>query len=102
MGSYVSFLQAIHCYPNLKYIFVLRDNHFTGTTKETVYESCSSDENEDQGTNNENVDNNKRFKSEENTAEIKSKASNEEVVKTQSQKTKQASIMSFFKKPSKA
>ncbi|XP_065217057.1 DNA polymerase delta subunit 3-like [Planococcus citri] len=80
---------------------VLDEEGYMRTTKEVVYESCSSDENDEGGTNNENIDTNKRLKTEEKPAEVKTKTSNEEVAKTQSQKTKQASIMNFFKKPSK-
>lgn len=77
-------------------------NCFTDTNKQVVYESCSSDENDDQVSNNENLDTNKRIKTDDVEKDSKPKTpSSEEVVKNQSQKTKQSSIMSFFKKPQK-
>lgn len=75
----------------------------TDTSKEVVYESCSSDE-DDNGvsTNNENVDNNKRLKTDEKDNDVDEKMSTDaNLNKMRMQKTKQSSIMSFFGKPQK-
>lgn len=77
---------------------------FLDTTKEFVYESCESDE-DDENNKDSNNDSIKRMKKEESNGDDKLKLKTENnkvpargVTKDKPLKTKQVSIMNFFKK----